>query len=217
MVLNYEVVPPSEVQNILRVLSIQVIDQLLNLTCFAIMTRFYGTITQANTGKTDIQLKVLQVVLQLANALAVDPTSIEFLTAEVIGTMLTVSLKLCDSSSNQSSVVSSAFATARQLVAIILDDASENLLQQSVVTRTESSESPSKPAGKNMAPVPNSNELPKCAELLMKDLSNFVKGLPGEWLNGNDNIYMVFSANFNLHIILSRRNYTTLYGHGPHS
>lgn len=64
----------------------------------------------------------------MANALAVDPTSIEFLTTAVIGTMLTVSLQLSDAAHHHHSVVSSAFATVRQLMAIIMDDASENLL-----------------------------------------------------------------------------------------
>lgn len=139
---------------------------------------------KANTGKTDIQLKVLQVVLQLANALAVDPTSIEFLTTAVIGTMLTVSMQLSDASTCHASVVSSAFATVRQLMAIIMDDASENLLSPQPMHRAASGESPAKAVVKNMAPVPNSNELPKCAELFIKDLSNFAKGLSGEWLHG---------------------------------
>lgn len=125
------------------------------------------------------------MVLQLANALAVDPTSIEFLTTSVIGTMLTVSLELSDSAHHHSSVVSSAFATVRQLMAIIMDDASETLLPHQQAQRGEGAgESPVRVGSKNMAPVPNSNELPKCAELFMKDLSNFTKGLEGDWLHG---------------------------------
>lgn len=122
-------------------------------------------------------------MLQLANALAVDPTSIEFLTTSVIGAMLTVSLQLSDPASHHSSVVSSAFATVRQLMAIIMDDASENLLSQQQI-RSAVGESPAKSQNRSMAPVPNSNELPKCAELFIKDLTNFAKGLSGDWLNG---------------------------------
>lgn len=169
---------------------------------------------QASTGKTDIQLKVLQVVLQLANALAVDPTSIEFLTTSVIGTMLSVSLQLCDSSRYHSSVVSSAFATVRQLMAIIMDDASENLLPQQQGQRAAAVQSPGQSPAKSMAPVPNTNELPKCAELFIKDLSNFAKGLPGEWLNGK-----ILDMPWRWHLthpFHRRRCGGPQHGHGPH-
>eukprot|EP00603_Paraphysomonas_imperforata_P014898 CAMPEP_0114457274 /NCGR_PEP_ID=MMETSP0104-20121206/4077_1 /TAXON_ID=37642 ORGANISM="Paraphysomonas imperforata, Strain PA2" /NCGR_SAMPLE_ID=MMETSP0104 /ASSEMBLY_ACC=CAM_ASM_000202 /LENGTH=154 /DNA_ID=CAMNT_0001629813 /DNA_START=63 /DNA_END=524 /DNA_ORIENTATION=+ len=49
ILLNYEVVPPSEAGNILRVL-----------------------LVQSHSTSADVQLKVLQIVLQLANALAAD-------------------------------------------------------------------------------------------------------------------------------------------------
>ena len=133
-------------------------------------------------------------MLQLANALAVDPTSIEFLTTDVIGAMLTVSLQLSDATGHHVSVVSSAFATVRQLMAIIMDDASENLLSQ-LQLRGSAKESPAKAQGKNMAPVPNTNELPKCAELFIKDLSSFAKGLPGDWLHGK-NVFKILTQHY---------------------
>jgi hypothetical protein len=101
MLLNYELVPPGDVKNVLRVLSIQ-----------------------AGTGRADTQLKLLQILLQLANSLTQSPTSSQYLTEATMCSFLTISLQLCDGKSNVS-VSSTAFATARQIISIAMDGAND--------------------------------------------------------------------------------------------
>jgi hypothetical protein len=133
---------------------------------------------------------VLQVVLQLANTLVVDQCSVEFLTPQVVGAMMTVSLQLSESAHHHASVATTAFATVRQLMALIMDDAGENLLQlksASVAPATAADFVPppgGSPVIKGLAAPPSGSQLPRCAELLVRDLCSFAKGLSGEWLKG---------------------------------
>ena len=123
----------------------------------------------------------------------VDPSSVECLTPQVVGTMMTISLQLSESAHHHSSVATTAFATVRQLMALIMDDAGENLLQlksaavapASTAVAAENVPPPGgSPVIKGMAAPPSGSQLPKCAELLVRDLCSFAKGLSGEWLKG---------------------------------
>jgi hypothetical protein len=112
LLLTYDLVPPSDVKNIMRVLSIQ-----------------------SASKAADVQLELLQVVLQLANSLIqkrdavpakdaaseADPS--DFLTESVFCGFLTLAMQLCDAGnkSNNLSVSSTALGTVRQIIAQALD------------------------------------------------------------------------------------------------
>lgn len=148
MLLNYEVIPPAEAQNILRVL-----------------------ILQAGSGRSEVQLKALQIVLQLANSLAAEPSSQPYLSETNVSGMLQLALQLCyiDAKQSNVSVSSTAFPTVRQLVALIMDGASEALMSSQVDSSISST---------------STSSLPQCALLLVTELTHFLHGSPGEWMKG---------------------------------
>jgi hypothetical protein len=141
-----------------------------------------------NNGKSEIQLKVLQVVLQLANSLVVDPSCVEYLTPSIVAAMFSIAFQLCDANANHSTIASTGFATARQLMALIMDDAMENLLSPAVSPSLSpgggaaAAQRPSASASSGAMP----SQLPKCAELFILDLGNFIRSQPAEWLKGKD-------------------------------
>jgi len=97
LLVGYEMIPPSDVKNVLRVFSIQV-----------------------GTGKAEIQLKILQILLHLANMLAVTDSSAHYLNEATLKTFFTLTLGLCETKSAVS-VSTTAQATIRQLISIIMD------------------------------------------------------------------------------------------------
>eukprot|EP00602_Paraphysomonas_sp_CaronLab_P007358 CAMPEP_0185034758 /NCGR_PEP_ID=MMETSP1103-20130426/24887_1 /TAXON_ID=36769 /ORGANISM="Paraphysomonas bandaiensis, Strain Caron Lab Isolate" /LENGTH=2224 /DNA_ID=CAMNT_0027571539 /DNA_START=141 /DNA_END=6815 /DNA_ORIENTATION=+ len=157
MLLNYEVVPPSEAKNILRVLGVQ-----------------------AKSGNTEIQLKVLQIVLQLANSLSVDIFASQYLTVENVCGMITLALQLCGNDMTSVSVSSTAFATVRQLVALIMDATSESVSVDQMKQVGSHASRTTSPASTRTS----QDSLPSCAELLVTDLALFLRGKMGEWIKG---------------------------------
>jgi hypothetical protein len=95
LLFNYEIIPCSEVKNILRVFSIQ-----------------------ANSGRSESQLKLLQILLQMANFVSKEYNILYCFTESNICLLLTIPFQLCDIR-NQTSVSSTAFATSRQIIGII--------------------------------------------------------------------------------------------------
>lgn len=92
--------------------------------------------------------------------------------------MLTLALQLCSfgessltGGTTSVSVSTTAFATVRQLVALVMDATSEILASNSNSSGSLRSSS----AQEN---------LPRCATLLVKDLAFFIRGQPGEWIRG---------------------------------
>jgi len=102
MLLDFDVLPPSEAQTVL-----------------GILTR------QASLGRAEVQMKVLQIGLQLANAVAVD--SMENFSEDTIRAFLLLALRLCDSSAASVSVSSTALVTTRQITALVLNGAAGTL------------------------------------------------------------------------------------------
>lgn len=138
-----------------------------------------------NNGKSEIQLKVLQVVLQLANSLVVDPSCVEYLTPSIMAAMFAIAFQLCDANANHSTIASTGFATARQLMALIMDDAMENLLPSSSSAGSPAIGGPAggpRPFDATSGAMPS--QLPKCAELFILDLGNFIRSQPADWLKG---------------------------------
>ena len=103
--------------------------------------------------------------------------------------MLFLGMSLCENKNNVS-VSSTAFATVRQLVALIMDGASEALMHgntsisnpaispkstTSTVTETDHMNTPGV-----------QSTLGNCAVLLIHELALYIRGSPGEWLRGND-------------------------------
>lgn len=102
LLLKYDLIPPSDVQNILRVLQIQ-----------------------AMSSKCDNQLKLLQVIVQLATLLCEDFSNRPYLSDQTIASFLSISLTLCDTKQS-ASVISASLGTARQLVGLLMDHAGIN-------------------------------------------------------------------------------------------
>jgi hypothetical protein len=154
ILLNFGVVPPSDVKNILRVLSIQA------------------------AAKNEFQLKVLQILLQLANSLSSSAISSQYLTEGTVCSLLTLSLQLCDGKSNIS-VSSTALATARQIVALVMDVANA---ENSLGRLQREDETHRGDAGRRSSSVnPHASST---AQLLLRDLLLFSTCNGGEWIRG---------------------------------
>ena len=90
--------------------------------------------------------------------------------------MMTLALLLCANDTLSMSVSSTAFATVRQLVALVMDAAAEALHGM------EASAS-EKPAAIMLMSSAQAN-LPHCARLLVSDLTLHLRGKAGEWIRG---------------------------------
>lgn len=160
LLLTYDLVPPSEVKNIMRALSIQASSKIL-----------------------DVQLKLLQVELQLANSLAQNPESAQYLTESVFCGFLTLALQLCDSGSksNTLSVSSTALGTARQIIAFVMDGAKALF----ATTGTGSGSTPGSASNSTEVNVDQaSSKYSLTAIMLVREMCLFIQGLPGEWIRG---------------------------------
>jgi len=164
LLLNYDIVPPSDVKNILRVL-----------------------IIQANSGRAESQLKLLQIILQLANFLSRDSTSSQYLTESVICGFLTISVQLCDIRNNVS-VSSTAFATTRQIVTIAMNGV-KTLYDSKKIAGGEDSAVSNRTGGEDSSRGAigidfTSASITISAQMLVKDFSLYARGQPGEWIKG---------------------------------
>lgn len=97
LLINNDLIAGSDVKNILRVLSIQV-----------------------TSGKSEQQVKLLQIILQLITLLSKNTSFSKHLTESTISSFLSLSFQLCGDRGSVS-VSSTAMTTARQVVSIILD------------------------------------------------------------------------------------------------
>lgn len=155
LLLNYDIVPPADVKNILRVL-----------------------IIQANSGRAESQLKLLQIILQLANFLSRDSASNQYMTESAICGFLTIAVQLCDIRNNVS-VSSTAFATTRQIVTIVMNGV-KTLYDSKKACAESSGESEHEALGVDFT----SASITISAQMLIKDFSHFARGQPGEWIKG---------------------------------
>ena len=73
MLLDFEVLPPEDTQHIVDVLT-----------------------HQASSGRSEVQMKVLQIELQLANSVANEQCLSEYFTDATVKALLTLALGLCD-------------------------------------------------------------------------------------------------------------------------
>lgn len=156
LLLTYDLVPPSDVKNIMRALSIQ-----------------------ASSKIVDVQLKLLQVVLQLANSLAQNADSTQYLTESIFCGFLTLALQLCDSGSksNTLSVSSTALGTARQIIAFVMDGAKALFL---FTGGGDSNVTADAEVNVDQA----SSKYSLTAIMLVREMCLFIQGLPGEWIRG---------------------------------
>jgi hypothetical protein len=97
MLLKYDIVPADDVQNILRVVHIQV-----------------------TSSKCEFQLKILQLLVALVTLIIKDPNNYNLVTEQSIASFLTVSLMLTDNK-QQASISTAAIATTRQVIAIMMN------------------------------------------------------------------------------------------------
>ncbi len=157
MLLNYGMIPPGDIKNILRVLSIQ-----------------------ASAPKFDLQLKLLQIVLHMANSLSHDADSAQYLTESTICSFVTLSLQVYDGKGN-ASVTNTALGTVRQLIGLVLDGALSvfNLKGPAGDVAAEHKESPVA-----VTIDQSSSSFSISATLLLRDLALFIQGLPGDWIRG---------------------------------
>lgn len=105
----------------------------------------------------------------------------QYLTTDNICSMMTLALMLCGSDTSSMSVSSTAFATVRQLVALVMDAAGDALLHDVNPLQHSDSQTRAQASTKSISPH---EHLPKCAELLVFDLTLFLKGKTGEWIRG---------------------------------
>eukprot|EP00605_Chrysophyceae_sp_TOSAG23-4_P001397 GSChrysophyteH1.ASY1.ANO1.1517.1 assembled CDS len=144
MLVSFEMIPPADVKNLLRVFSIQ-----------------------AATGKPELQLKILQMLLSLANLLAASEELANYLTESTLRGFFNLMLSMCSEGCSVS-VSTTAVATLRQMTALVLDPLSSS-------DHTASS-------------PPLSRELKegfsKCALNLLGDLVRFARGGAAEWCRG---------------------------------
>ena len=154
LLLMYDLVPPSDVKNILRVLNIQ-----------------------GSSKSNDIQLKVLQVVLQLANSLNQNAATAEYLTESTFCAFLTLAMQLCDTSSknNVLSVSSTALGTARQIVAQVMDGA---------LALFPKLGDPSASGVVEVTVDQASSKYSLTAIMLVREMCLFVQNMPGDWIRG---------------------------------
>lgn len=165
MLINNDLIPANDAKNILRVLSIQ-----------------------ASSGRSEQQLKLLQILLQLVNSLSKSAASAQHLTEATVCSFLTLSLQLCDGRSSPSlSVSSTALATARQVLAIVMDGAytvffgpkQTNVSNNSIATFCNVDVDVVVPT-----PAQIHTSFTQSSLLLIRDISLFMRSLPGEWLKG---------------------------------
>ncbi len=165
MLINNDLIPANDAKNILRVLSIQ-----------------------ASSGRSEQQLKLLQILLQLVNSLSKSAASAQHLTEATVCSFLTLSLQLCDGRSSPSlSVSSTALATARQVLAIVMDGAytvffgpkQTNVSNNSISTFCNVDVEIIVPT-----PAQINTSFTQSSLLLIRDISLFMRSLPGEWLKG---------------------------------
>ena len=156
MLLNFEVVPASDVKNVLRVLSIQ-----------------------ASSPRTEFHLKILQILLQLANSLSITKMSASFLTDATVCAFLTLSLKLARDSRGGVSVSSTSLSTTRQIISLVMDAARDSHTgsfgkedRLMLLSKTTSDD------------VITGSGSVQSALLIIKDFGLFSRGLPGEWIKG---------------------------------
>jgi len=109
----------------------------------------------------------------------VEPTTTPLLSESNVCGMMMLSLQLCDPKGGNVSVTSTAFATARQLVALVMDSTSESLHDFN-----GNSASIEKIETDNIVGNVLSPGLVHSAILLVKDFSLFLRGISGEWLKG---------------------------------
>jgi hypothetical protein len=113
-------------------------------------------------------MKVLQIELQLANSISADQFSVQYLTESTVISLFSLALQLCDGS--MVSVSSTAFATVRQIIAIVYDSACDSLTK---VTASSSTIAP-------MMSGPVSS-----AMHFLEDLCLYSRNLPALWLRGS--------------------------------
>ncbi len=102
LVVNYEVAPLSDVKNVLRIFD-----------------------KQASTGTPELQRKILQILLQLVTlASRTEEDFQQYFNETTIKEFLSMTLSMCDESKGSLSVSSTALATSRQVIAIMLDSLS---------------------------------------------------------------------------------------------
>ena len=103
MLLDFEVLPPDHAHDVLMVL-----------------------IKQASSGTSEIQMKVLQIEVQIANTIAKDPISADHFTEQIVHSLLFLAIELCNGP--HVAVTSTASVTIRQITGIVLDSAAETMM-----------------------------------------------------------------------------------------
>lgn len=134
LIIHCNVAPAEDVQDILRVFNIQ-----------------------AASEKPELQLKILQVLLQLANSLSKNEEASIQLTESVLKNFLSLTFAMCSDKTSMS-VSSTALATTRQIVAIIMEG-----IEHCPETRL-------------------AEAYAKSSQKLVRDLTLLIRGLPCEWL-----------------------------------
>ena len=104
---------------------------------------------------------VLQILLLMANSLSSTGSRSEFLTEATVCSFITQCLKMSRDSRSSVSVSSTALSTARQIATLVMNAAATS------------------------SPCPGSSESSLSAQKLVRDLTLFSRGLPGDWIKGD--------------------------------
>ena len=103
----------------------------------------------------------LQILLLMANSLSSTGSRSEFLTEATVCSFITQCLKMSRDSRSSVSVSSTALSTARQIATLVMNAAATS------------------------SPCPGSSESSLSAQKLVRDLTLFSRGLPGDWIKGD--------------------------------
>lgn len=130
-------------------------------------------------GKQEVQLKILQIILQILGYTINDSFGMTMLNDTFIATILTLVLSMSDKK-NHASVVSTSYISARQIVALLFEKLKNEIdryLSISVCVE-----------GTSALDSYQSNLL-TALEVLVKEITIFIKGGSGVWLRGPRSLY----------------------------
>ncbi|KAJ1431793.1 hypothetical protein B484DRAFT_395320, partial [Ochromonadaceae sp. CCMP2298] len=175
LLLTHDLVPPADFQNVMRVLSIQ-----------------------ATSASPEVQLKLLQVVLQLANCLPEEGRGegevAAHLTEGIFCGFLTLALQLCEARCSLS-VSSTALGTARQIIGQVMGGAcalfpayrQEGGAGAGAGTGAGAGAGAEVEADYSAVGVSveqAGSQYALTAIMLVRELGLFAQGMPGEWIRG---------------------------------
>jgi len=142
---------------------------------------------QCGVGKSETQLKILQLILQILGNIIKDETGTETILNEaLIGNILTIVLSLGDIK-NHASVVNTVYISIRQIMSLLFGKLQQDVrshLADVLKLPLESVSLMPAPSGSHVILGKYESSLKTSLELLLKEFTFYLKGDVGHWLRG---------------------------------